>query len=130
MARRLCSAWCIALLLALGCGGSGASPTTSAGVTDPGGDPVDPPEVSPAASPEPTPTPTPADASVQCDTQSALYVSPPSDGVPRPPSQLACVSRGTCPGIVLIDCSGAITLQLIVYIFMRINRPKRLARAA
>jgi len=31
---------------------------------------------------------------------------------------------------VLIDCSGAITLQLIVYIFMRINRPKRLTRAS
>jgi len=31
---------------------------------------------------------------------------------------------------VLIDCSGAITLQLIVYLFMRISRPKRLARAA
>jgi len=31
---------------------------------------------------------------------------------------------------VLIDCCGAITLQLMVYIFMRISRPKRLARAA
>jgi VanZ family protein len=29
---------------------------------------------------------------------------------------------------VLIDCSGAITLQLIVYIYMRLARPKRLAR--
>jgi VanZ family protein len=31
---------------------------------------------------------------------------------------------------VLIDCSGAIALQLMVYIFMRISRPKQLARAA
>jgi VanZ family protein len=31
---------------------------------------------------------------------------------------------------VLIDCCGAITLQFMVYMFMRINRPKRLARMA
>lgn len=31
---------------------------------------------------------------------------------------------------VLLDCTGAVTLQLIVYIFMRSFRPKRLARAA
>ena len=31
---------------------------------------------------------------------------------------------------VLLDCTGAITLQLVVYISMRIFRPKRLARAA
>jgi VanZ family protein len=31
---------------------------------------------------------------------------------------------------VLIDCSGAVTLQLMVYVFMRLARPKRLARAA
>ena len=31
---------------------------------------------------------------------------------------------------VLLDCSGALTLQLIVYISMRIFRPKKLARAA
>jgi VanZ family protein len=31
---------------------------------------------------------------------------------------------------VLIDCSGAIVLQLMVYVFMRLARPKRLARAA
>jgi VanZ family protein len=39
-------------------------------------------------------------------------------------------NRTSTPWDVLIDCSGAITLQLIVYIFMRVNRPKRLARAA
>ncbi len=39
-------------------------------------------------------------------------------------------NRTSTPWDVLIDCSGAITLQLMVYIFMRINRPKRLARAA
>jgi VanZ family protein len=31
---------------------------------------------------------------------------------------------------VLLDCCGAITLQLIVYLFMRVFRPKKLARAA
>jgi VanZ family protein len=31
---------------------------------------------------------------------------------------------------VLLDCTGALTLQLIVYIYLRILRPKRLARAA
>jgi VanZ family protein len=40
------------------------------------------------------------------------------------------INRTSSPWDVLIDCSGAITLQLMVYIFMRINRPKRLARAA
>ena len=39
-------------------------------------------------------------------------------------------NRTSTPWDVLIDCSGAITLQLMVYLFMRINRPKRLARAA
>ena len=38
-------------------------------------------------------------------------------------------NRTSSPWDVLIDCSGALTLQLMVYIFMRINRPKRLARA-
>jgi VanZ family protein len=31
---------------------------------------------------------------------------------------------------VLLDCCGAITLQFVVYVFMRMARPKRLARAA
>lgn len=39
-------------------------------------------------------------------------------------------NRTSSPWDVLIDCSGALTLQLMVYIFMRINRPKRLMRAA
>jgi VanZ family protein len=39
-------------------------------------------------------------------------------------------NRTASPWDVLIDCSGALTLQLVVYIFMRISRPKRLARAA
>jgi len=39
-------------------------------------------------------------------------------------------NRTSTPWDVLIDCSGAITLQFMVYMFMRINRPKRLARAA
>ena len=39
-------------------------------------------------------------------------------------------NRTSSPWDVLIDCSGAVTLQLMVYVFMRINRPKRLARAA
>jgi VanZ family protein len=39
-------------------------------------------------------------------------------------------NRTSSPWDVLLDCCGAITLQLLVYIFMRINKPKRLARAA
>ena len=39
-------------------------------------------------------------------------------------------NRTSTPWDVLIDCSGALTLQLLVYIFMRTFRPKRLARAA
>jgi VanZ family protein len=31
---------------------------------------------------------------------------------------------------VLLDCCGALTLQLLIYFFMRVLRPKRLARAA
>lgn len=31
---------------------------------------------------------------------------------------------------VLLDCCGAITLQIVVYVIMRVFRPKRLARAA
>jgi VanZ family protein len=31
---------------------------------------------------------------------------------------------------VLLDCCGALTLQFVVYVFMRLNKPKRLARAA
>jgi VanZ family protein len=30
---------------------------------------------------------------------------------------------------VLLDCCGALTLQLIVYLYLRIFRPKQLARA-
>jgi hypothetical protein len=30
---------------------------------------------------------------------------------------------------VLIDCTGAIAVQLLVYIYMRSFKPKRLARA-
>jgi VanZ family protein len=39
-------------------------------------------------------------------------------------------NRTASPWDVLLDCCGAITLQLLVYILMRIIRPKRLARAA
>ena len=39
-------------------------------------------------------------------------------------------NRTGTPWDVLLDCTGAIILQLIVYISMRILRPKRLARAA
>jgi VanZ family protein len=38
--------------------------------------------------------------------------------------------RTGTPWDVLIDCSGAITLQLVVYVCMRIFRPKRLSRPA
>jgi len=39
-------------------------------------------------------------------------------------------NRTGTPWDVLLDCTGAIALQLIVYLFMRTFRPKRLARAA
>jgi len=39
-------------------------------------------------------------------------------------------NRTGTPVDVLLDCTGAVVLQLIVYIFMRTFRPKRLARAA
>jgi VanZ family protein len=39
-------------------------------------------------------------------------------------------NRNGSPWDVLLDCCGAITLQLIVYVFMRSFRPKRLARSA
>ncbi len=39
-------------------------------------------------------------------------------------------NRTSSPWDVLIDCSGAIVLQLMVYVFLRVSRPKRLARAA
>ena len=39
-------------------------------------------------------------------------------------------NRTGSPWDVLLDCCGAIALQLLVYVFMRIFRPKRLARAA
>ena len=38
-------------------------------------------------------------------------------------------NRTGSPRDVLLDCSGAIALQLAVYVFMRLTRPKRLARA-
>ncbi len=38
-------------------------------------------------------------------------------------------NRTSSPWDVLIDCSGALVLQLMVYIFMRLSHPKRLARA-
>ena len=39
-------------------------------------------------------------------------------------------NRTASPWDVLLDCTGGITHQLIVYIFMRTFKPKRLARAA
>ena len=39
-------------------------------------------------------------------------------------------NRTGSPWDVLLDCTGAIVLQLIVYLFMRTLKPKRLARAA
>jgi VanZ family protein len=39
-------------------------------------------------------------------------------------------NRTGTPWDVLLDCCGAITLQLAIYCFMRIARPKKLARAA
>jgi VanZ family protein len=42
--------------------------------------------------------------------------------------QTFLAGRTGTPWDVLIDCSGAITLQLLVYISMRIFKPKNLAR--
>jgi VanZ family protein len=39
-------------------------------------------------------------------------------------------NRTGSPWDVLLDCTGAITLQIVVYIFMRVLRPKKLERAA
>jgi VanZ family protein len=39
-------------------------------------------------------------------------------------------NRTGTPWDVLLDCTGAITLQLVLYIFLRLFRPRRLARAA
>ncbi|HWW98519.1 MAG TPA: VanZ family protein [Edaphobacter sp.] len=39
-------------------------------------------------------------------------------------------NRTSSPWDVLLDCTGALTMQLIVYTFMRLVRPKRLKRAA
>jgi len=39
-------------------------------------------------------------------------------------------NRTGSPWDVLLDCSGAIVLQILVYSFMRVVRPKRLARVA
>jgi VanZ family protein len=38
-------------------------------------------------------------------------------------------NRTGTPWDVLLDCCGALTLQLIVYLYLRIFRPKQLARA-
>ncbi len=39
-------------------------------------------------------------------------------------------NRTSSPWDVVLDCTGAIVLQLLVYLFLRSFRPKRLARAA
>jgi VanZ family protein len=39
-------------------------------------------------------------------------------------------NRTGSPWDVLLDCCGALALQLLVYVFMRTFRPKRLARVA
>jgi VanZ family protein len=39
-------------------------------------------------------------------------------------------NRGSSPWDVLLDCTGAFTLQLLVYLYMRLARPKKLARTA
>ena len=38
-------------------------------------------------------------------------------------------NRTSSPWDVLLDCCGAISLQLLVYVFMRIFKPKKLTRA-
>jgi VanZ family protein len=43
--------------------------------------------------------------------------------------QSSLPNRTGNPSDVLLDCCGAITLQLVVYLFMRLMKPKRLAGA-
>jgi VanZ family protein len=38
-------------------------------------------------------------------------------------------NRNGSPWDVLLDCCGSLSLQLLVYIFVRVTRPKKLARA-
>jgi len=44
--------------------------------------------------------------------------------------QTTLPNRTGTPGDVLLDCCGAFVLQVLVYGFMRVLRPKNLARAA
>ena len=44
--------------------------------------------------------------------------------------QAFCPTAPVPPWDVLLDCCGALMLELAVYIFMRLFRPRRLARAA
>ena len=39
-------------------------------------------------------------------------------------------NRTGVPSDVLLDCCGAIVLQLLAYLYLRIRAPRRLARAA
>jgi len=39
-------------------------------------------------------------------------------------------NRTSSPWDVLLDCTGALVLQTLVYVFVRMTRPKKLARAA
>jgi VanZ family protein len=39
-------------------------------------------------------------------------------------------NRTSSPWDVLLDCCGALAMQLLVYVFMRIFKPKRLKRAS
>jgi VanZ family protein len=39
-------------------------------------------------------------------------------------------NRTGSPWDVLLDCTGALAMQVLVYVFMRIFKPKRLARSA
>jgi len=39
-------------------------------------------------------------------------------------------NRGSSPWDVLLDCAGAFTMQLIVYVYMHLTKPKQLAHAA
>jgi VanZ family protein len=39
-------------------------------------------------------------------------------------------NRTGSPWDVLLDCCGAVAMELAVYIFLRLFRPKRLAKAA
>jgi hypothetical protein len=103
--RRFSIALGMAVCAAMGCGDGSSRAPVQASV----GDPVDAVETAPevaAPTPTPEPTATPVVVVERWETATALYLSPPADGVLRPVAELACRAEGFCAQIVLIGCTG------------------------